>query len=232
MYPDTFYRGEMLDTRKWWRQLWPMFVIALCVCANGSSIANAQVMAGLLRDVDSARPGAQLWVDIRPVGQSRVERGGWADSSGRFSLRATLARSYQVDVSLPDGTKFRFDSVSTQDSGSTVGVRTFPIPLDRAELAHMYFDFEVERPVQTLKSLRAEFPPEAQARRVAGEVLIQIAVDSLGAPVLPTFTVLRSPDAALTRAVYAAIQSWEFVPALRKGRPVRQLVQIPFTFSY
>jgi hypothetical protein len=45
------------------------------------------------------------------------------------------------------------------------------------------------------------------------EVRIRVLVDTLGAPDMRTFTVVKSTHPTLTRSVRAAVAKWKFVPA-------------------
>jgi len=50
-----------------------------------------------------------------------------------------------------------------------------------------------------------------------GEVRIRVLVDTLGAPVMHTFTVVKSTHPTLTRSVRTAVAKWKFVPAQTGG---------------
>lgn len=95
-----------------------------------------------------------------------------------------------------------------------------------------YFEFQVEKPVrQAPGSAAPRYPPELKAAGVEGEVLAQFVVDTLGAPALTTFRVLRSSHGEFTESVKAALPGMKFVPAEVRGGKVRQLVQQPFVFA-
>ena len=95
-----------------------------------------------------------------------------------------------------------------------------------------YFEFQVEKPVrQAPGSAVPRYPPELKATGVEGEVVVQFVVDTLGAPALTTFRVLKSSHGEFTEAVKAALPGMTFVPAELRGRKVRQLVQQPFVFA-
>jgi len=95
-----------------------------------------------------------------------------------------------------------------------------------------YFEFQVEKPVRHAPGSAApRYPPELKAAGVEGEVLAQFVVDTLGAPVLTTFRVLKSSHGNFTESIKAALPEMKFVPAELRGRKVRQLVQQPFVFA-
>lgn len=95
-----------------------------------------------------------------------------------------------------------------------------------------YFEFQVEKPVRHAPGSAApRYPPELKTAGVEGEVLAQFVVDTLGAPLLHTFRVLKSSHGEFTESVKTALPGMKFVPAELRGRKVRQLVQQPFVFA-
>jgi TonB family protein len=199
--------------------------IALFISVPNRNL-EAQSFAGVVRDSATASGAAHLWVTLRPAGEPLVESQGWTDSLGRFSLPATHSL-YRVTFSLSNGVRQSVDSVPTPAADKP---REFWLPVSTAEREHMYFDFEVDRVAAPRRRVAPRYPTSVSTGRLAGEVLIQIAVDSAGGPVPASFVVLHTPGPEFTSAVFAAIQEWTFTPAMRKGHAVRQLVQIPFGF--
>jgi TonB family protein len=189
-------------------------------------ILEAQSFAGVVRDSTTGSAAANLWVTLRPASEARVESEGRTDSLGRFTLPA-LHSLYRVTFSLPNGVRRSIDSVTAPAAGTP---REFWLPVSAAEREHMYFDFQVDRVASPRRQVAPRYPSFVSTGRLEGDVLIQIAVDSTGVPAPGTFVVLRSPGPEFTSAVFAALQEWTFAPAMRKGRAVRQLVQIPFNF--
>jgi TonB family protein len=62
-------------------------------------------------------------------------------------------------------------------------------------------------------------------------VLAQFIVTENGSADSASFQVVRSTNDQFTNAVRASISAFRFNPALVGGRPVKQLVQMPFTFG-
>jgi hypothetical protein len=56
-------------------------------------------------------------------------------------------------------------------------------------------------------------PKGVVGRDGKAEVRIRVLVDTLGAPDMRTFTVVKSTHPTLTRSVRAAVSKWTFVPA-------------------
>jgi len=73
-----------------------------------------------------------------------------------------------------------------------------------------------------------------QVMDVEGEVRVRFNVDSLGRPVLETFTVVSSPNPLLTDAVRKVIPGIRFEPARTAGpdsKAIGDIVQIGFQFA-
>jgi len=105
-----------------------------------------------------------------------------------------------------------------------------PIPVSDNQT---YFEFQVEKTVTARAGTAAapKYPAELRAANIEGEVLAQFTVDTTGVPVIETFKVLKSTHDLFTQAVRSALPTMRFDPAQVGGRPVRQLVQMPFTFN-
>src|SRR5262249_7426390 len=105
-----------------------------------------------------------------------------------------------------------------------------PVPVNDGQT---YFEFQVESPVSARPGTAAmpKYPAELRAANIEGSVLAQFTVDTTGTPVLETFKVLKTTHDLFTQAVKAALPGMRFSPALVGGRPVKQLVQMPFNFN-
>ena len=75
------------------------------------------------------------------------------------------------------------------------------------------------------------YPPALFAAHVRGTVLAEFVVDAEGKVEGDTFGVISSSHPLFTAAVRNTIGKAVFTPALRGGRPVRQLVHQPFEFT-
>jgi TonB family protein len=105
-----------------------------------------------------------------------------------------------------------------------------PVPVNDNQT---YFEFQVEKTVTARAGTASapKYPAELRAANIEGEVLAQFTVDTAGAPVIETFKVLKSTHDFFTQAVRSALPTMRFEPAQVGGRPVRQVVQMPFTFN-
>jgi len=95
-----------------------------------------------------------------------------------------------------------------------------------------YFEFQVENPVTPVAgSAVPRYPDLARQAGIEGEVLAQFIVATDGRAEPASFKVLKSTHDLFTQAVRNALPQMRFHAALVGGRPVKQLVQQPFTFS-
>ena len=84
--------------------------------------------------------------------------------------------------------------------------------------------------LDTAKGLELQFPPPLFAAGVQGLVIAEFVVDTAGRVEDGTVGIVSSTDPLFTNAVRVALNSASYVPAVKGGKPVRQLVQQPFQF--
>lgn len=80
-------------------------------------------------------------------------------------------------------------------------------------------------------TLTAEYPNALLSAAVAGRVVVEFVVDTAGRPEMETFGTIASTRPEFTDAARRAVAAARFTPALLQGRKVRQLVQLPFSFT-
>lgn len=92
---------------------------------------------------------------------------------------------------------------------------------------------QVDQPAQLdpNRTLDVSYPPSLFAEKVAGSVVAEFVVDVRGRVEEDSFGIVSSAHPLFSEAVRQAIPGVTYTPAVRSGRPVRQLVQQPFTFS-
>jgi TonB family protein len=112
-------------------------------------------------------------------------------------------------------------------------VVTSPDVLDlRVAGGELYTALDVDVPAQLdSATLRVMYPPELMAEGIGGSVLAEVVVDAAGRTEPTTFGVVHSSHPLFARAVQEAVRVTEFRPAVRQGRQVAQLVQIPVRFD-
>jgi TonB family protein len=92
---------------------------------------------------------------------------------------------------------------------------------------------QVDRPVarDSAASLAIPYPPSLFAAHTRGTVVAEFVVDADGRVEKGTFGIVASTHPLFADAVRTAVMATTFTPALRQGKPVRQLVHEPFEFS-
>ena len=93
-------------------------------------------------------------------------------------------------------------------------------------------EFQVEKAARQIPGVGTlRYPDALRSANVEGEVLAQFVVDRDGTVMPGSFKVLRSSNELFTESVKAALGDMRFSPAEVDGKSVRQLLQMPFTFS-
>jgi TonB family protein len=100
--------------------------------------------------------------------------------------------------------------------------------LATGEVLHEY---RVTKPALLKKAAALRYPDALRKNNIAGSVLVQFVVDTLGRPEMSTVKVLKSSDELFTREVLSVIPSMEFTSAEADGHKVKQFVQMPFDFK-
>ena len=91
---------------------------------------------------------------------------------------------------------------------------------------------QVDRParVDSSRIVRPVYPDSMFMAMAPGRVLAEFVVNAKGDVNLDTFNVVMTTHPAFVDAVRLALKDQQFFPAIRKGQPVQQVVQLPFTF--
>jgi TonB family protein len=79
--------------------------------------------------------------------------------------------------------------------------------------------------------VRIPYPPPLYAAHIRGVVLTEFIVDAQGRIEQDSFGIVSSSHPLFTAAVRNVINALTFTPAVRGGKPVRQLVHQPFDFD-
>ena len=80
-------------------------------------------------------------------------------------------------------------------------------------------------------TLIVEYPNSLLSAAVPGRVVVEFVVDTLGHPEMETFGTVAATRPEFTDAARRAVAAARFTPAMLQGRKVRQLVQLPFSFT-
>lgn len=75
------------------------------------------------------------------------------------------------------------------------------------------------------------YPEELFVQQIGGHATVEFVVAVTGEVEMETFGVISSTHPLFTRSVRAALEDATFIPAVKDGRKVRQVVQWPVTFE-
>jgi TonB family protein len=96
----------------------------------------------------------------------------------------------------------------------------------------VYFEYQVSKPVSPRPGNQApRYPDALRQANIQGTVLAQFIVDENGKADTASFSILRSSHDLFSITVRSALPGFTFYPAELNGRPVKQMVQMPFQFS-
>jgi TonB family protein len=79
-------------------------------------------------------------------------------------------------------------------------------------------------------SLKVDYPPELFAKGVSGSVLAEFVVDTAGVIEQGTVAVVSSTDPLFSSAVLKSLANVHYIPAMKAGHAVRQVVHQPYRF--
>jgi TonB family protein len=99
--------------------------------------------------------------------------------------------------------------------------------------ATVYTADQVDRAVQADSAvpLEAFYPDSLRHTRASGVAVVEFVVDASGHVEGETVSVVMASHPAFAAAARESVFSARFVPAVLKGRPVRQIVQLPLEFK-
>ncbi len=78
--------------------------------------------------------------------------------------------------------------------------------------------------------VRPYYPDSLFDAQVPGELIAEFVVGTNGSAIMETFNAMTTTHRALVEPVRRAVREQQFVPAMRKGRVVQQVMQLPFRF--
>ena len=114
-----------------------------------------------------------------------------------------------------------------------------PIPPASAETmaslrpSGVFLETEVVRKASIRSPAVPAYPASMRKAKIKGDVLLTFVVDTNGFADTITFHVLKATHADFAQVCIAALRHTTFLPAEQPaGRKVRQLVQMPFQFSF
>jgi TonB family protein len=212
--------------------------LAGLLLAAAPGVARAQIVMGVVIDSTSRRPLPSVAVHLvglpasdgpaanAPPGGARdsVVARGLTAGDGVFTLSAPAPGRYRVRIGA-----WLVGPPLALASADTVDQHLYPVV--RRDLGALLAD-EVEKPATVIRgSLRLHYPETLQAQNIEGGVTAQFVIDTAGLAEMGTWTLLESSHEAFAWAAYDAVRGARFRPAEISGRKVRQLVEMPLTFT-
>jgi TonB family protein len=96
----------------------------------------------------------------------------------------------------------------------------------------VYTADQVDTPAHqdTSVHVRPVYPEALFVAGTSGKVVAEFVVDTTGSVSIATFSAISSTDPEFTMSVRRALEKALYVPAIRKGQKVQQVVEQPFTF--
>jgi protein TonB len=88
----------------------------------------------------------------------------------------------------------------------------------------------VDRAAAPLAPVRPRYPEPLRAAGIGGRAVVRFVVDTLGRVEAGSVTLVSATHPLFGDAAVRAVPSLRFRPAEAHGRPVRQLVELPFEF--
>lgn len=85
------------------------------------------------------------------------------------------------------------------------------------------------RAVAPIARVQPEYPPAAARAREEGTVIVRVSVDASGTPTDVSLA-RRSGSRDLDRAALSAVRKWRFRPAIKDGRKVASVAEVPIDF--
>lgn len=85
-------------------------------------------------------------------------------------------------------------------------------------------------PPRLLRKVEPEYSPDARADHIQGTVVLQLAVNEKGRPV--GISVISPLGFGLDERAQAAVETWEFAPGIKDGKPVKILATVEVNFRF
>jgi protein TonB len=87
-----------------------------------------------------------------------------------------------------------------------------------------------DRAVEPVARVQPEYPADAARSQEEGTVLVRVEVDANGTPT-DVSVAKRSGSRELDRAALDAVRKWRFQPAIKNGRAVASVAEVPVDFN-
>jgi len=101
--------------------------------------------------------------------------------------------------------------------------------LDKGE-AFVATDVDAVARPDSFNLVKPMYPDSMFNAQAPGRVIAEFVVNVNGEPNMDTFSAVTTTNRLFVDPVRRAVREQRFVPAVRKGRPVPQVMQLPFDF--
>lgn len=215
------------------------------VLAHGALVAGAAVATARTTNVPKTDPPREETVVYVPVPERRAAlsrppaatpreanapRSGWREVPvPAISIDFTRIPEHlpPVSASIGDILRRTGDDLGPRGDGRDAGAETSGPGGDGG-----YYTFaQVERSASLRTAVEPPYPATLRAAGISGRVVLHLVVDSTGRVDLARVQVRQSSADQFTAAVRSILPRLRFAPAMLNGRPVAQLVELPFEFS-
>jgi TonB family protein len=189
--------------------------------AAGQADSALQLVEFALDPRVAATPGVRLYATlVQGIAWARRGRDSLARTSFDKGL-ADYAALTRGGIDLAPTLRHLADSVKVASRGAAA----------RSRLGTPATAAPVNQQPVLASSPPIDYPPEMRALRVGGLVVVEVTIDTTGAPVSGSARIVQTANPGLDQAALRVVAGTRYRPARRGGRPVRVVVRQPITFS-
>ncbi|HLM98487.1 MAG TPA: M56 family metallopeptidase [Bryobacteraceae bacterium] len=197
---------------------------------------NGGVVSGTVYDPAGARvPGASVIAIQTDNGQKLTTT---TDQEGKFSVGPLPGGPWQITVEVRGFAPRTIEGVDKNHYDITLDVGQMQETLvvrakgtaavEVAERHRVRVGGNVV-PAKLVSKIDPEYPEDARARGIHGEVVLRAVISVQGAVLSPT--AISTPDPQLAEAAMKAVREWRYQPSLLNGEPVETVTTITVNFE-
>jgi TonB family protein len=178
-----------------------------------------------------------VWIDGNPMPAGEVDLDSFVPSSIQgielYLGTTTVPMAYVMNQSLSSCGTILLWSRGPDTDPIRAAPRSWLDLEDMVTRNSVFTAKSVDRAARldSTQTLNLVFPPSLFASRTPGLVIAEFIVGANGKVEENTVGVVSSTSPLFTESVRTALLSATFIPAVKNGKAVRQLVQQPFEFS-
>jgi TonB family protein len=198
--------------------------------------ANGGLVSGTVYDPAGARvPGASVVAIQTDNGQKLTTT---TDQEGKFSVGPLPGGPWQITVEVRGFAPRTIEGVDKNHYDITLDVgqmqETLVVRAKGTAAAAVAERHRVRVggnvvPAKLVAKIEPEYPEDARARGIHGEVVLRAVISVQGAVLSPT--AIATPDPQLAEAAVKAVREWRYQPSLLNGEPVETVTTITVNFE-